>query len=256
MNHFWHRVTAPVIEALRPRTILQIGGQDNHATLQLIDAANRMGATVHVAALARSPELEAARRHAGDHLVLHHARGADVVPLLAAPDLLLIDDDPNRHHILRLLSAADDQATRLGQPFPVTVLTRTAENGRRSDVLSALEDFLADRPGRFATLTLPMFHGLTLVYPTDGKTEAALQPILSSLALGPLAAALVSDLEAARSALEIELQALSQAATERAMPGFSEADGPSTATLARALLRRIGAALVTRLRSLATTSAP
>lgn len=321
MNHFWDRVIAPVVEALRPSTILQIGAKDDRTVPKLIEVANRIGAVIHVAALNPSFDLEAARHDAGDRLIVHRARGLDVVPLLAAPDLILIDDDPNWYTVHSLLTAIDRQVRRSGRPFPTIVLTQTgwpyarrdsydepsaipaafrqifeqagimpdtvslsAQNGLFSDrfnaatenedqngVLTALENFVADRPGRFVITLLPMFHGLALLHPTRGREDRTLQPVLSSLALGRSATALVSDLEAARVRLEIERKALHEAlsratyrndALHRALrseqqgePTTIALEGPSAATLARALLRRVRRAAAARLRNLAATNA-
>ncbi|HEV2677617.1 MAG TPA: hypothetical protein VGV37_24010 [Aliidongia sp.] len=320
MIHFWDRVTAPVIDALRPRTILQIGAKDEHATRKLIEAAIRIGATVHVAALDPAFDVAAARRDAGDRLVVHPARGRDVVPLLATPELILIDDDPNWYNVHGLLTAVERQARGGNRPFPTVLVTQTgwpygrrdsydepsaipehfrqayeragivpgsstlsaqhgifcdrfnaaAENEAQSGVLTALEDFLGDRPGLFAMSHLPMFHGLTLLRPTGGPAEPALQSILSILALGRSAMALAVELEAARVALEIDGIALRQAlvqatyrndalhqalrAEQSAAPS-EEAGEARAAALAHALLRRLRRAAAARLRNLATTGA-
>ena len=314
MNQFWDSLTAPLIDALRPRVILQIGAKDGETTLRLIEAVARIGGTLHVATSQPGFDIEAARRRAGDRLVVHRARGLDVVPLLAAPDLILIDEDPNWYNTHGLLTAIERQADRSGRPFPVVALAQVgwpyarrdsydepsavpasfrqpyeragvvpgqttlsaqnglfadrfnaaAENETQSGVLTALEDFAGDRPGRFTTLLLPMFHGLALLHPIGGSAERTLQPVLKSLMLGGSAAALASDLEAARVALEIESQALrrglAQAAyrndalhtalrsAQQAGPEGFAAEEPSAATLVRALLRRLRRAAGHRLR--------
>lgn len=322
MIHFWDRLTAPLIDVLRPQVILQIGARDSETTLRLIEAAARVGGTLHVAAAQPGFDIDAARRQAGDRLVVHRARGLDVVPLLATPDLILIDDDPNWYNTHGLLTAIDRQADRSGRPFPVVVLAQVgwpyarrdsydepgavpagfrqpyeragivpgnatlsaqnglfaerfnavAENEAQSGVLTALEDFVSDRSGRFITLLLPMFQGLMLLRPIGGPAEPALQPLLQSLTLGRSAAALASDLEAARVALEIESKALRQnlaqasyrndalhaalrtaQASVRRVPQVKPVvdEEPSAAALARALLRRLRRAAGIRLRRFA-----
>jgi len=326
MIQFWDRLTAPLIDALCPPVVLQIGARDGAATLRLIEAVARSGGTLHVAALQPDFDIDSARHQAGDRLVVHRARGLDVVPLLATPDLILIDEDPNWYNTHGLLSAIDRQAGRSGRPFPVVALAQvgwpyarrdsydepaavpagfrqayeragivpgssslsaqnglfaerfnaSTENEAQSGVLTALEDFVRDRPGRFAMVLLPMFHGLMLLRPIDGPAESALQPLLQSLTLGRRAAALVSDLEAARVALEIEGKALRQRLAQasyrndalhralrtvqanlpcapQATPVFD--DEPSAAALARALLRRLRHVADARLRRLAPTPA-
>src|SRR5579859_2056993 len=132
MFQFWDRVTAPVIEALRPQVILHIGGTDGRLVSKLIGAAARIGGALHVATLTPGFDVDAARRQVGDRLVVHRARGLAVVPLLPVPDLVLIDDDPNWFNVYHLLTALQRQADRSDRPFPVVLLTQVGwPYGRR-----------------------------------------------------------------------------------------------------------------------------
>jgi hypothetical protein len=318
MIRFWEGVTAPLLQALQPRSILQIGDKDGVAALKLIEAACQIGATVHVVALKPAIDVEAARRQAGDLLVVHRTRGLDAVPLLPSSDLVLIDDDPNWYTVHGLLTAIELQAERSRGPFPVVAVTNvgwpyarrdaydepsaipaahrqgyeqagvvpgrstasgqsglfsdrfhaTEDNQAQSGVLTALEDFLAKRPGRFMFHTLPIFHGLALVLPTGGTAEQKLEGLMVSLGLGRSAIALVSALEAARIALEIGNRTLQDElvranyrndllqVTVRDMQQSNPApDEPSALTLAHALWRRVRAAVASRMRGLIGTDA-
>jgi hypothetical protein len=133
MIHFWDRVVAPLVKALGPKAIFQVGGNDPGTTQKLIDAVELNDAVLHVATLNPQFDVDAARQRLRDRLVMHRARGLDVVPLLPTPDLILIDDDPNWYTLHSLLTATLRQARLCGRPFPVTALTQVGWPYARRD---------------------------------------------------------------------------------------------------------------------------
>jgi hypothetical protein len=129
MMPYWDCAIAPILDGLRPRIILLSGRNIGDFAPTLLGATD---AIVHVVDPTPKFDFDAARALAGDRLVLHRTNGAIVVPLIALPDLVLSDGDPNHYATYRLLQTLRRQAARLGRPFPVTLLANAGwPYGRR-----------------------------------------------------------------------------------------------------------------------------
>jgi hypothetical protein len=125
MMRFWEQVVEPVTTALHPRTILHFGARRDGVIERLAGLAVAIGADLHVAAV--DPELDfgAARKVAGDRLIVHRAPGPQVIALMPAADLALIDDDPNWFTVHGVLVALRERAEAMGRGFPATLVAGT-----------------------------------------------------------------------------------------------------------------------------------
>ena len=130
---FWDSLIAASVAATRPRSTLLVGGADGELVKRLIDATADWEGVVHVADPAPSFDIAALRRHAGNRILVHRARGTEVGGLLPVPDLLLLDTDPNWYTTHSLLQAAANQAATLQSRFPVTLLSNTGWPHARRD---------------------------------------------------------------------------------------------------------------------------
>ena len=74
----------------------------------------------------------------------------------------------------------------------------TGENEPGNGVLTAIEEFLLEHEGRLALVTLPLLHGLSLIYQRATPLPAATQAALAALHLGPAARQAAEATEAAR----------------------------------------------------------
>ncbi len=132
MIAFWDSLIAPYVAASRPRSTLLAGGGDGVLVSRLIEATAAWKGTVHLADPSPSFDVAALRQQAGDRIIVHRARGRDVIGLLPVPDLLLLDTDPNWYTTHGMLQAAANQAAALNGCFPVTLLSNTGwPHGRR-----------------------------------------------------------------------------------------------------------------------------
>ena len=121
MHRSFATVVAPVIEALAPAEIVEVGAGSGKLTRRVLDAAGAAEATVH--AIDPVPAFDPEDLAPGDErLVLHAEPSHTALPRLGAADVALLDGDPNWHTVhgeLELLAAAAREADR---PPPVVVV--------------------------------------------------------------------------------------------------------------------------------------
>jgi hypothetical protein len=132
LTKFWDGVLAPYLETAQPRMMLLAGRGGDGLTARLLEATGQAASVLHIADPDPDFDVAATRQLYGDRLTLHRAPARDVVGLLAVPDLLLIDADPNWYSVHAVLHAAAAQAARLSRHFPVTLVGNTGwPYGRR-----------------------------------------------------------------------------------------------------------------------------
>lgn len=100
MNRFWSRHVGPLIRAIAPARLCAIGAGDALAIQHLLDHARQTGGHVDIVEPRPTAPLYAALAAHGDTShSLHVASGAAALPAPAAPDVMLIDGDPNWHAV-------------------------------------------------------------------------------------------------------------------------------------------------------------
>jgi glycosyltransferase involved in cell wall biosynthesis len=116
----WELAIRPLLEAARPRTIVEVGIGKGATTRRLLAYAVEHGAVVH--AIDPRPELDVGelRRDYGVALVHHQERSLVALDRIEDPDVVLLDGDHNWYTVLnelRLLARA-----RRDGNFPLTLL--------------------------------------------------------------------------------------------------------------------------------------
>jgi GT2 family glycosyltransferase len=122
MLAFWEALLAPLIEALRPELIVEVGSDQGTTTRALLDWAEANGATVHVIDPKPSFDPEELRKQHPDALVFHQALSLETLPDLARADLALVDGDHNRYTVLNELRLLERAAGEGNGPPPVVAL--------------------------------------------------------------------------------------------------------------------------------------
>lgn len=122
MLAFWEALLAPLIEALEPRRIVEVGADKGTTTRALLAWAEENGAAVHVIDPKPGFDVAELERAHPQAFVFYRAPSLEVLPTLEGVDLALVDGDHNHYTVLnelRLLEQAADAAK--AQP-PVVAL--------------------------------------------------------------------------------------------------------------------------------------
>lgn len=118
MFRFWETCTGPLIDALAPQTIVEIGAFAGEHTRLLLDATPP-GSVVHSIDPEPAFDVDAWAMEHGDRFVFHRAPSLTALADLPAADLVLVDGDHNWFTVLHELHALEDAA---GERFPVVLL--------------------------------------------------------------------------------------------------------------------------------------
>ena len=96
MDAFWEMITEPVLLAIGPRSIVEIGSEEGISTTRkLLTYCERHGAVLH--AIEPEPRFDVAswQRQYGSCFVMHQTVSLQALPTLDRFDVVLIDGDHN-----------------------------------------------------------------------------------------------------------------------------------------------------------------
>src|SRR5262245_44702341 len=119
---FWDEVVEPLIEALGPRRILEIGADTGATTRALLAWAESHGAVVHAIDPKPNFDVERVKGQYRDAFVFHTALSLDVLPTLEPVDFALIDGDHNWYTVLNELRLLEKRALVEERQPPVVAL--------------------------------------------------------------------------------------------------------------------------------------
>jgi hypothetical protein len=132
MHRFWDPIIRPLLEAVEPAVIVEIGAQAGRDTIHLLEYAQSSGPTVHVIEPEPEFDVEDFQRRFGDRFVMHEALSLNVLGRIAAPDVVLIDGDHNWFTVLHELKLLAKRSAKDKRPLPVILLHDTGwPYGRR-----------------------------------------------------------------------------------------------------------------------------
>jgi hypothetical protein len=118
---FWEPVVAPLLEALEPDVVVEVGSAKGVTTTFLVELASRRSFVVH--AIDPAPSTEARVRplvegHEG-HLVFHPQRSLEALPLIERIDAVLLDGDHNWYTVYHELQLLAELSTRDSSSYPL-----------------------------------------------------------------------------------------------------------------------------------------
>lgn len=122
MNRFWDRALCPVLDAVAPRLVVEVGVAQGALTRKLLDWAATRRVMIH--AIDPEPQLDVRawrRRHRGT-LVFHKARSLNVLGRLTGVDAALIDGDHNWYTVINELRLLERAASKASLPPPLIAL--------------------------------------------------------------------------------------------------------------------------------------
>src|SRR5688500_18188635 len=95
MKRLWDTMIEPILEATRPKSIVEIGSDEGLNTRNLLQFCERTDAVEHVIDPAPKYDISEWRERYGERFVFYRALSLDVISSLDTFDLVLVDGDHN-----------------------------------------------------------------------------------------------------------------------------------------------------------------
>jgi hypothetical protein len=123
MIAIWDTVTRPLLEALAPRVVVEVGMFQGATTEKLLEFADERDCVVHGVDPADPPgfDLEGFRDRYGARFVFYNEASLDVLAKIRDADAVLLDGDHNWYTVYNELSLLARVAAEEGRPFPLTL---------------------------------------------------------------------------------------------------------------------------------------
>ncbi len=135
MHYFWNTITQPLLDALQPRSIVEIGMEHGKQTQQFLEYAHGKNIIVHgIDPLVQFP-LEEWKNRYGDTFVFHQGISLEQLPRIEQYDAVIIDGDHNWYTVFHELKLIEAHAN----PFPLIILHDTAWPYARRDLYYDLQ---------------------------------------------------------------------------------------------------------------------
>jgi hypothetical protein len=132
MLAFWPEVVRPMLEALEPESIVEIGSESGKTTKLLLEFVQERGGQVHAVDPAPLFDPEACREHYGTHFVFHGQPSLAALHHIDRFDAVLIDGDHNWYTVFHELFLVEARCRELDQEPPLILLHDVAwPYGRR-----------------------------------------------------------------------------------------------------------------------------
>lgn len=122
MQKYWGSVLEPIIKALKPSSIIEVGSDKGLNTRRLLDYARREGASVHVIDPLPQYDVEGWKKQYGNAVTFHRDLSLNVLPGLPYSELVLIDGDHNWYTVINELKLVKRSSREHKKPFPLVVL--------------------------------------------------------------------------------------------------------------------------------------
>ena len=122
MHHFWRTIIEPVLDALQPEILVEIGSDYGHNTKNLLEFCQRSDAKLHVIDPLPKYLVASWQERYGDRLIFHPALSLEAIPLIDRFDVVLIDGDHNWYTVFNELKLIEGQCAKSSRPFPLVML--------------------------------------------------------------------------------------------------------------------------------------
>jgi hypothetical protein len=154
MNSLWEPVVEPLLRAVAPSQIVEVGVGGGFTTVRLLQFAEETGCTIHAIDPDPKPpfDADALREEHGARFVFHQGASLEILPQLGDIDAALIDGDHNWFTVYHELKAIEEHAEAGGRDVPLTMLHDVDWPYGRRDCYYAPERIPAEhlQPNRMA----------------------------------------------------------------------------------------------------------
>ncbi len=161
MHVFWETVIVPVLNILKPRTIVEIGADEGLNTREILAYCRQTGAFAHV--IDPHPQFDPGELDAwpGDVLCFHKELSLNCLPLIEKMDVVLIDGDHNWYTVFNELQLIEKHTRSRQSGFPLVFLHDIAWPYGRRDLYYNPENIPAQALNPYARKGLdPLGSGL------------------------------------------------------------------------------------------------
>ncbi|HZT34510.1 MAG TPA: class I SAM-dependent methyltransferase, partial [Nitrososphaera sp.] len=122
MHRFWDTIIRPLLEAVQPKSLVEIGVDKGGNTCHLLEFCQRQRATLH--AIDPDPKIDVQewQQQYGESFVFYRSLSLNAIPRLGQFDVVLIDGDHNWYTVFHELKLIQERSRELAQPFPLILL--------------------------------------------------------------------------------------------------------------------------------------
>lgn len=122
MKRFWDAIIEPILEAARPKSVLEVGSDYGENTRNLLAFCEAHDAVLHVVDPVPKYDVAEWRERYSERFVFHQELSLDALSRIDPPDLLLLDGDHNWYTVYNELRLIEERCAELSQPFPLVML--------------------------------------------------------------------------------------------------------------------------------------
>jgi predicted O-methyltransferase YrrM len=145
MNRFWRRFIKPIMECVKPRRMMEIGADFGWNTVNLLAYCRASGAHLDIIDPAPRAELRAVLAPFDAEYTYIDRKSIDAIPLVATPDIALIDGDHNWYTVFTELTLLFARAAQLSVTPPIVLNHDVAWPYARRDMYYNPEDLRAEQ---------------------------------------------------------------------------------------------------------------
>jgi len=134
MHRFWEIMIEPLLSALEPKILIEVGSARGLMTKQLAEYCLRNGGVLYAVDPAPEFDVEEFQRTYRDAFVFHKTLSLHALPTIRSADLVLIDGDHNWYTVFNELTLLSRLCRDAHQRFPVVLLHDTSWPYARRDM--------------------------------------------------------------------------------------------------------------------------
>ncbi|MDQ3509370.1 MAG: glycosyltransferase [Actinomycetota bacterium] len=184
MRRFWDTVVEPILEILKPRSVVEIGSGED--TPELLEFCLKNDAKLYIISL--HPQNDISKY--GGRVVFHQARGIVEAPLVEGFDAVFIGGGREPRAVLGDLKEIEARSEGLSGSFPLVIVHGAEPPSPKGGAPAAVEDFLRDTDLRLEMGTAhDGGHGLCVLVPSHLREQnKELAKLLGNLDSSPTGA--------------------------------------------------------------------
>lgn len=122
MKRFWDTVICPVLDAARPKSIVEVGSDTGENTRNLLAFCEKNDAVLHVVDPLPKYDVPEWQERYGERLIFHRDLSLEALPRITGFDLVLLDGDHNWYTVYNELKLIERLCDERSQSFPLVIL--------------------------------------------------------------------------------------------------------------------------------------